>query len=232
MANFVKTLIICIMISNCFTKSETKKSEIKQKLKVWIYSMGDGVNIRSEPSLDSSILLKLNQGDECELIDKNGPEGIFENKKGNWYKVKKDDKTGWVFNVFLVTFLPYSKFCYDDNTLPVFQGKISYPSEFFEVSGLYLVNIKTNQKIDVPIGRKINNLGEFEISVKPGKYFIYALTGSSRPKDYITYCSNISDLIFLKNPYCNKIVIFDAKLGCRFENIDKLDYYSDGEPRF
>ena len=232
MNNFTKTVVLCLLIFNCSTTVETKKSENQNKRKESIYSIGDGVNIRSEPSIESNSQLKLNQGDECELLDKNGPPGLIDNKQGNWFKVKKDEKIGWVFNAFLISYLPYSKNCYLHKNLPVFKGRIGYPSEFFEVSALYLVNLKTNVKIDVPFGRKISNLGEFEISVQPGKYFIYAITGTSRPKEYITYCSNISDWNYFKNPYCNKIVIFDAKLGCEFKDINQLDYYSDGEPTF
>ncbi|HNW89219.1 MAG TPA: SH3 domain-containing protein [Bacteroidales bacterium] len=60
---------------------------------------GSKVNIRSAPALDAGVIIQLNTGDKCDIID----TGMMETIKGSsnfWYKIRFNDKVGWVFGDF------------------------------------------------------------------------------------------------------------------------------------
>ena len=76
--------------------------------------LGDGTRVRDEPTLDDSqIAFKLNAGDKVELLDRTKTkesfskiEGLLLNGGYLWYKVKKNNSSGWIYGQILQPFKP------------------------------------------------------------------------------------------------------------------------------
>jgi hypothetical protein len=100
-------LSILLFFWSCNTKtnvSDNKKNNSDSLnntnvLKDNITIVGAKVNIRESPGTKANVLFQLNSGDSCNLLEK----GKFESIKGKgdfWYKIKYNEKTGWVFGAF------------------------------------------------------------------------------------------------------------------------------------
>lgn len=57
---------------------------------------GAHVNMRMQPNTDSEVIMILESGTECEILEKGKKEKI-DGKTSNWYKVHYKDKDGWIF---------------------------------------------------------------------------------------------------------------------------------------
>lgn len=92
-------LIICFVSCNTNeTKKETSdlKSEknISQQ-KEYLIIEGENIWVRSEPST-GEVVMKLNSGDTCDLIQKAHFEEIRD-MYDYWYEIRFEGKTGWVY---------------------------------------------------------------------------------------------------------------------------------------
>jgi uncharacterized protein YgiM (DUF1202 family) len=59
------------------------------------------VNMRSEPSLNSDILLKLKDSSEVKILYYDTESFFLEGKEGKWCKIRYANKEGWVWGNFL-----------------------------------------------------------------------------------------------------------------------------------
>jgi len=72
-------------------ETETTKETEESTKKVYV-SGSEGLNLRSEPSTEASIVIGMPPGAELEVLE--------ESEDGLWYKVKYDDKTGWCYKEY------------------------------------------------------------------------------------------------------------------------------------
>lgn len=63
---------------------------------VLIYTLGDEVNIRSNPSSTATIVTKVEKFTDFNVIEK-GPKESIKGNTDYWYKVKNSEYEGWVF---------------------------------------------------------------------------------------------------------------------------------------
>ncbi len=63
--------------------------------KEYVSIEGDDIWVRSQPT-DGEVLMKLNNGTKCELLQK-GKQETINGVTDFWYQIKYDEKTGWVF---------------------------------------------------------------------------------------------------------------------------------------
>lgn len=69
--------------------------EIKTKDPVELTIDGKDIWIRDKPKT-GAVIMKLNTGDKCEILEKGNSETI-KDKTDFWYKIKFNEKEGWVF---------------------------------------------------------------------------------------------------------------------------------------
>jgi len=74
--------------------------ETNEKVYAQLSINGTKVNIRANPVLNSPLIMQLNTGDKCDIIEKGNQETINGNTNF-WYKIKFQGKTGWVFGAFV-----------------------------------------------------------------------------------------------------------------------------------
>lgn len=60
------------------------------------------LKVRSEPSLNGSVIYSLGKGDIVEVLEYSSHEDYYDGKTARWARIKKDDITGWVFGYYLV----------------------------------------------------------------------------------------------------------------------------------
>ena len=75
--------------------SEVTDTENTPVEKQYITIIGNNIWVRDAPS-DGEVIMKLNDGDRCELLEKGKYEEI-RGMKDYWYKIKFDGKEGWVY---------------------------------------------------------------------------------------------------------------------------------------
>ena len=61
----------------------------------------DFLNLRSEPSIDASILTKIPNGTTVEVIQIDPKTYFLDNRAGRWVEVYFEDKKGWVWGNYL-----------------------------------------------------------------------------------------------------------------------------------
>jgi len=59
------------------------------------------LNVRNIPSTGGVIVLSLKRGDVVETIDKSKSKVEIDGLTDYWYKIKKEDKTGWIFGAYV-----------------------------------------------------------------------------------------------------------------------------------
>jgi hypothetical protein len=57
---------------------------------------GEHVNMRKQPNTDAEVIMILDGGTECEILEKGKKEKI-DGKTSNWYKIHYKEKDGWIF---------------------------------------------------------------------------------------------------------------------------------------
>jgi hypothetical protein len=80
-------IYVAIVSSNVFSQD------------ILIYTLGDNVNIRSNPSITATVVAKVENYTDFIVIEK----GVKEKINGNsdfWYNVKNNEVEGWVFGHF------------------------------------------------------------------------------------------------------------------------------------
>lgn len=103
---------------------DTGDRPLPEEIKIWIDSPG-GLNMRSEPNLESEVL----------KIIPNGTELVALELSGDWYKIEYDGKNGWVHKDYVKNFKdqerdiavnePWKKY---QNT--AFSYLVSYPTDW------------------------------------------------------------------------------------------------------
>ena len=93
-----KLLIIFILISKIGFGQDTKYlSEYYEFEKGEIAFMyGDNVKLRDQPSVESNVLTFLKIGERVEIMEKTDSKMKFDGIESPWYKVKVNDKVGFV----------------------------------------------------------------------------------------------------------------------------------------
>lgn len=76
---------------NNLNHEKTQKEQLPENLEI----IGKNIWIRSEPTT-GAVIMKLNTGNKCKLIEKGKQETIKDNTDF-WYKISFNDKIGWVF---------------------------------------------------------------------------------------------------------------------------------------
>ena len=91
--------IVCLLCMSCATRDSGKSiSQDSTALPVdYAHSLKIvGANIRVRNSPTGNTIMKLNAGDECDVLDRGEPRFI-EGRMDYWYKISFDDTIGWVF---------------------------------------------------------------------------------------------------------------------------------------
>jgi len=60
---------------------------------------GTKVNMRSSPGKQAPVIMQLNTGDVCTIVQK-GTSEVIDGHNDYWYNVRCKGKTGWVFGAF------------------------------------------------------------------------------------------------------------------------------------
>jgi uncharacterized protein YgiM (DUF1202 family) len=60
-----------------------------------------GLNMRSEPSINSKIVQKIQYQKEVAFIERTNNEWFIENTTSKWVKISVDDRTGYVLEIYL-----------------------------------------------------------------------------------------------------------------------------------
>lgn len=63
----------------------------------------EGLRVRKEPDVESERISLLNNKEKVLVIDKDKNEYTIDGIRGNWFLIKTDEITGWVFSGYLVT---------------------------------------------------------------------------------------------------------------------------------
>jgi|GEM_PF-7040157 len=119
-------LFILLFIINLFTIIKIINADENNKEYMYV-NVRSGLNMRSEPSLNSNIITAIPYKEKLEIINKDGPVDIIDNQPGNWFMIKFENQTGWVFNAFL------SKL--SDNS--IIYGKYKLKNDNFSFLNLY-----------------------------------------------------------------------------------------------
>jgi hypothetical protein len=62
----------------------------------------EGLRVRKEPSIESERLFLLDDNEKVLVLEKNSNEYLIDGIKGNWFLIKTDKITGWVFSGYLI----------------------------------------------------------------------------------------------------------------------------------
>ena len=85
------------MISEAAKREETMGSLSENQF----YTNATRVNVRNQPNTaSSSVVFQLSQGDVGDILEKGSSETIS-GKTDNWYKIKYNGQSGWVFGSFI-----------------------------------------------------------------------------------------------------------------------------------
>ncbi|WP_411824595.1 SH3 domain-containing protein [Leptospira sp. 'Mane'] len=221
-------LITVIFVSSC-TNSYVKPD--KNKIDKTFFIVASKVNLRSKPSNSSSKIKQLELFEAGEELERSSISETINGLNGSWVKVKINNSEGWVFSPFIRNHAPYSKSCHNSWKYSKFSGKIGYPSEELAINGLYIQNYKTKKTTSISFINKgkFETIGNFQITMPPGKYIFYADASAYSHKIYYTYCSGYDHSDYKTDPNCNRVIVIDAKPGCEYSNIKSFDYYSTVE---
>jgi uncharacterized protein YgiM (DUF1202 family) len=81
--------------------AEEKSQKLNVLKKMRVITDGGKLLLREEPSTNSKIILKIDNGHYVDALEIK-PEIVTINKKtGNWIKIIFDDKVGWTFGAYL-----------------------------------------------------------------------------------------------------------------------------------
>jgi len=75
----------------------------------------DSVNLRSEGSVSSKVLDKLDQYEVVDILATSSTSEMIDGNSGSWWKVKRNDVVGFVFSPFLSAIEPGEDYMYPDN---------------------------------------------------------------------------------------------------------------------
>ncbi|MCW7460441.1 SH3 domain-containing protein [Leptospira bandrabouensis] len=220
--NISLILVILILIIEC--KSIVKdQTSVKKKTFIVVANM---VNVRSKPSTTSEKIGQLEVSETGEELERTETTELVNGKTGIWIKIKTIQVEGWVFSPYIRNSVPYSESCNNPVKKSKFIGRIGYPSEGLDISGLYIQNYTTKKITNIPYidDGSIENSGKFQISMPPGKYLLYAKASTYNHKIYFTYCSGYDDYNYKKDPFCSRVIIIIAKEGCEYSQINDFEY--------
>ncbi|MEI6852865.1 MAG: SH3 domain-containing protein, partial [Bacteroidota bacterium] len=116
------------------------------------------VNIRSYPSLQSGVLIQLNTGDICRILEKSELVNV-NGTNDYWYKINCNGNVGWVFGAFTTLILndPASNSSANSNNqtaIAIINRVFFYSSPNINTkTSLYIVK---NQSVEI-----ITNNGDF-----------------------------------------------------------------------
>ncbi|MEP1489132.1 MAG: SH3 domain-containing protein [Algibacter sp.] len=98
-----KLLIIFILISKIGFGQDTKYLSENYEFKNGeiAYMFGNDVKFRDKPNTESNVLSLLKIGDKVEIIEKSDAKMEFDGIESPWYKVKIQDKEGFVLGSFI-----------------------------------------------------------------------------------------------------------------------------------
>ncbi|HNW88621.1 MAG TPA: SH3 domain-containing protein [Bacteroidales bacterium] len=102
MEDSIKSIAIADSIAAAELANEIEmKATSQQKLntETTLIIKGNRVNIRTAPSTNASVIMQLNTGDVCEVLEKGNSENI-NGIVDYWYKINFNGKIGWVFGSF------------------------------------------------------------------------------------------------------------------------------------
>lgn len=68
------------------------------------YLLADKVNLRAKPTTDSEVIMNLPIGSELLLLKRSDSISVINNIQSNWYKVKVNQKTGWLWGGLIATY--------------------------------------------------------------------------------------------------------------------------------
>lgn len=89
-------LLFIIILNSCFSQ---ENNEIENKNKVQdcqnLIIEGNRIWVREQPKT-GKVVCVLNNGETCSILEK-GEEQIIRGNKDFWYKIKHENKIGWVF---------------------------------------------------------------------------------------------------------------------------------------
>ncbi len=210
----ILTTLFCI---KAVYQENTNSKKISKKL----YSIARNVNVRSEPGINSQVLFKIPAPEQVSEIERSGKKEYIGSQFGEWIKIKFKDQEGWAFDSFFQEAIPYSEYCHNLDNNSSIEGRIGYPGEQLEVSGLYLENINTNKILKVQFDWR--DTGKFNQKVPSGLYIIYATTLVG--KVFLTYCANETESERKKNDInCKRATILNIKKGCDYSSIYDFNY--------
>jgi len=99
--NIISLFFILLFIFSCNNSNEEDKeySEEKAGEHVMLPTLiieGTDILVRSKPSTTGKVIMKLDDGDICEIMEKGEFEQIRE-MQDYWYKIRFNGKDGWVY---------------------------------------------------------------------------------------------------------------------------------------
>jgi hypothetical protein len=238
MKKIVFTSIILILLLYCKNENTDKKNRNPVYFKVVSNQM---LNLRKLPAQDSNILDKIAKDQIIELLEIKQPIEI-DNIKGNWYKIRYKEKTGFLFSGYLkpiseeeLDFITIDIDSWTDNIKIFDQANSKGYSEIFYILNIekdkhYISNehhfgifeLKTILKetnfyakdFNFNIFRKINNKEEF---TKNGLYF--------KTYTFIIDLLPISDKLIITHKSALFKPTYDSKK--RFDTYEYVYYFTD-----
>jgi len=102
----------------------------------------DGLNIRTDPNLNSKIIKTIAFGEKIILLEINDEKVTIDNITGSWVKVKWNNLTGWMFNGYLsksiddVLLLQYNIYIKETNKMK-YDDNYIFKSETLRVIDIY-----------------------------------------------------------------------------------------------
>ena len=117
MKNFVFFLVFVFFIFSCKNKENIVKNDSgiinnpttieessQQKIEEVMYVNSlEGLRVRKEPGIDSERISLLNNNEKVIVLDKDTNIHTIDGINGNWFLIKNDGITGWVFGGYLVS---------------------------------------------------------------------------------------------------------------------------------
>ncbi len=217
---FILISIISIFLISCKSDSNDEKTEetvesvtdeIATESVDYLSIVGKDIWVRSKPT-DGDVVMKLNDGDECKIIEK-GKQETIKGTTDYWYKIEFEGKEGWVFGS--------QTSIKEENTVTATDKETLIKNLIDELVVIFDNQQFAKLKSNYYLGNKV-----FIIS-NPGVYVIISLKES----DDFLYNYNLSSakdctLKFEKWPEFDMESYQWDKHGCFVEEISKSNYFS------
>jgi len=220
---YLLTLVISMFFLGCKSDSKEEKTteneitnEVSENTETYLTIVGKDIWVRETPT-DGEVVMKLNDGDKCKILEK-GKQETIKGTSDNWYKIEFDGKQGWVFGS--QTSVKQEPASNENSDIDDVKSIRKLMNELSEIFG--------NKQFS-----KLNNyyyLGDkvFIIS-NPGAYIVIALSEgdiADKLQFYPLTSVKTSDLLFEKLPDFDMESYTFTKTGCFAEKITEKKIFS------